>query len=58
MSILKKCDISRNHVPRGVQWAVSGQHDTFFWRAMSANVLGRADSVKDLGCVVPAQEKK
>ena len=29
-----------------------------FWRAMRANVSGRAGPVKDLGRVVPAQEKK
>ena len=28
-----------------------------FWRAMRANVPGRAGPVKDLGRVVPAQEK-
>ena len=29
-----------------------------FWGAMHANVLGRADPVRELGRVVPAQEKK
>ena len=29
-----------------------------FWRAMRANVPGRAGPVKDLGRAVPAQEKK
>ena len=29
-----------------------------FWRAMCANVPGRAGPVKDLGRAVPAQEKK
>ena len=36
----------------------AGPERHVFWRAMHANVPGRAGPVKDLGCAVPCQPKK